>query len=266
MSVPLLGKRLQVEAPDNRCFKRRRREENERLERGIEQTFDYKKGPRPEDPKPPKPAPITLFSTATYEVKICTAYCGGSGQAHVEIGAPVPNFGKQRKEVLAVSAMAIEETFELLRGHCKAVHTFATKDQTVSLIFKEKLSFLKVKGLELFAINLKGRQASNADIVRIWEASKGADFKTNMQEQTLEIEGEMPDMEQAVKMYFDQGYTADEWPIIHGNALKARKEGNMTPFSDSGSHMRARHDEYGKGQAGRIRSDVFNRRYQAFHR
>ena len=91
---------------------------------------------------------------------------------------------------------------------------------------------LKVKGLELFAINLEGR-TSNADIVRVWEGSKGADFKTNMREQTLEIEGEMPDMEQAVKMYYDQGYTADCWSVVHGNALKARKEGNMTSFQNT---------------------------------
>ena len=129
LSVPLLGKRLQVEAPDKRVFKKRRLE-------ATEQTFNYKNGPRPEDPKPACPAPITLFSTATYEVKTCIAYCGGSGQAHVEIGAHVPNFGKQRTVLLAVSALPIEETFALLRN-CNAAHTFTNNGQTLSLVFKE---------------------------------------------------------------------------------------------------------------------------------
>ena len=124
LSVPLLGKRMQLEAPDYRVYKRRR----------LEQPFDYKNGPRAEDPKPVCCVPITVFSTATYEVKTCTPYCGGSGQAHVEIGEPVPNSGKQRTVLLAVSALSIEEAFALLQD-CKAVHTFTDNGQTVSLVF-----------------------------------------------------------------------------------------------------------------------------------
>ena len=167
-----------------------------------------------------------VFATDTYTLKrTATSHVGGSGSACVQVGPSAAHGGKQRKVVLVKSQLDFDTTFDRL-GKDFAVHTFQGNDTTLSLVFKEKLE--QVKDFDVYALH--GKKCNPADIAKLWETIRCASFKSNIVEQALEIQGNMPRIEEAVEMYWQQGWKAKDWPMVHGNALKAKQEKTLSPF------------------------------------
>ena len=147
--------------------------------------------------------------------------------ARIELGPIAPLGGKQRKVVLVKSDLDIENTFNRLSSNI-GVHTFQSDGMILSMVFKEKLD--QVKDFVVHSVKTKGKYTNGTDLVKLWESIKNAAFKSNVAEKAIDHAGNMPDIKVAVEQYWLQGWKVQDWPIVHGNALKAKQEKILNAF------------------------------------
>ena len=87
-------------------------------------------------------------------------------------------------------------------------------------------------GNELRAIDSgRDKQLKAEHIIAVWRDVQGATCKSNVLVKTPDSkQSEIPTVEDALQMYHEAGFNREDWHRVHGNALKAKKDGNATPL------------------------------------
>ena len=86
-------------------------------------------------------------------------------------------------------------------------------------------------GHELRAMDSGSDKLLKAEhIIAMWRDVQEATCKSNILVKPADKQSEIPSVEDALHMYHEAGFCREDWHRVHGNALKARKDGNTTPL------------------------------------